>query len=112
MRYRILFTETASRDLEEAVDHIDHILFNPEAADHLIACLEEEIRRISDFPERHPLTADPYLRDSGVRFAAVKNYLAFYTVDHDAGTVSIIRFLYGKRDWTQLLKTRKSGSSK
>lgn len=35
----------------------------------------------------------------------IENYLTFYTIDHESGTIYVIRFLYGKRDWMKILRT-------
>ena len=40
----------------------------------------------------------------GIRFTLVKNYIAFYVVSEENHTIYIVRFLYGKRDWINILK--------
>ena len=105
MSFRIHFTRTAAADLEETVDYIDHALFNPDASEHLLEQLEKELLNLAEFPESHARTEDPFLAEQGIRFVTVKNYLLFYTIDAENQAVYIIRFLYGKRDWINVLKT-------
>ena len=53
-------------------------------------------------PERQPIVKDDYLSKFGIRILPVKNYLAFYDIKENK--VTIIRFLYSKRDWQKFLK--------
>ena len=43
MKYSIHITRAADADLNRAVDYIDHILLNPQAADELLSETEETI---------------------------------------------------------------------
>ena len=104
MSYSIHITRTAEQDLNSAADHIEFILHNPTAADELLDEAGKMISGLSTFPERYALADDPFLRGMGIRFIAIRNYLAFYTVSHDEKKVWVIRFLYGKRDWQNILK--------
>ena len=105
MIYEVRYAEAAVRDLTEATDYIDHVLLNPDAADHLLDTLDRETQHLSDFPYAHAIIDDPYLKAQGIRFISIGNYLAFYIVDEYKHIVYIIRFHYGKRDWISVLKT-------
>ena len=35
--------------------------------------------------------------------AMIKNYLLFYVVDENSKTVTVIRFLHGRRNWKSIL---------
>jgi hypothetical protein len=37
-------------------------------------------------------------------FYTIKNYLIFFTVNEGEKIVNVIRFLYGRRDWKNILK--------
>ena len=104
MSYTVHFTENAARDLDEAADYIDHVLYNPSAADHLLKTLEEQIAHLADYPQGHSVVDDPFLKAQGIRFVVVNHYMAFYVIDNERKIVHIIRFLYGKRDWIKVLK--------
>ena len=104
MKYEIIITATAETDLNSAVDYIEHVLLNPQAADDLLDEAEAKIADLALFPEKNPLISDPVLKAWGIRFAAVKNYLIFHTISHPEQRVQIIRFLYRKRDWTSILR--------
>lgn len=104
MNYSINVTRAAEKDLNSAVDYIDTILMNPQAADDLLKEAEEKIKELAVFPKKYQLVDDPVLKSWEVRSMIIKNYLAFYTVDDMAHTVNIIRFLYGKRNWSVILR--------
>lgn len=104
MNYALHITLTAERDISHAADYIEFTLKNPQAADHLLDSAEEQIRSLSQFPQKHPLVEDKILASWGVRFIQVHNYLAFYVISEEANQVTVIRFLYAKRDWVSILK--------
>lgn len=104
MSYSIHVTQTAQRDVVKAVSYIDTVLKNPIAADALLDELENKIRELSSFPEKYALVKDPLLASRGIRFLAIKNYLAFYLVDQQTESIHVVRFLYGKSNWISVLQ--------
>lgn len=105
MSFQIHITKTAERDLINASDYIEFVLYNPSAADNLLDEAESKINALSEFPERSRLVEDPVLKEWGIRFILIKNYMAFYKIDEEAGIVYIVRFLYQQRDWTTILQS-------
>ena len=104
MIYSIQITNAAEKDIRSAIDYIDNILLNPSAADDLLSEIEEKINELAVFPKKHQIVDDPVLKTWGIRFLVINNYLAFYTVDDESTNVNIIRFLYGKRNWSVILR--------
>ena len=78
--------------MNQAVDYIEFVLKNPQAADHLLDTAEKQINALSLFPKKHPLAEDRILASWGVRFTQVNNYLAFYIVSDEDQRVTVIRF--------------------
>ena len=105
MSYRLHITKSAERDMDDAADYIEFSLMNPIAADHLFDLIEEKLSPLSSNPKMYPVVDEPVFRVWGIRFVVVNNYLAFYTIDESEKIVHIVRFLYGKRNWTHILKT-------
>ena len=103
MKYSIFVTGKAKQDLIEAADYIEYTLLNPKAADDLIDRFEKEINNLAFMPEKHQLANDPVLAAWGIRMIALNNYIVFYTVDKESKSISVIRFLYGKRNWISVL---------
>ena len=103
MKYSIFVTGKAKQDLIEAADYIEYTLLNPKAADDLIDRFEKEINNLAFMPEKHQLVNDPVLAAWGIRMIALNNYIVFYTVDKESKSISVIRFLYVKRNWISVL---------
>ena len=104
MSYIIHITQTAERDIMRAADHIEFILKNPSAADHLLDVATEQIKSLSDMPQKFQLVDDPVLASWGIRFVIVNNYLAFYTIDEKKQMVIVVRFLLQKSNWNTILR--------
>ena len=104
MTCEIHMTATAETDLNKAVDYIDHILFNPQAADDLLEEAERQFHALSAFPEKYALAEDPVLNAWGIRLTLVKNYIAFYTVSEEEKRIYIVRFLHSRQNWASILK--------
>ena len=102
--YQVQITKRAERDLQEALYYIREILHNPSAALHLLDETDQQLHSLSDFPDRNPLVRDTFLAANGIRIQSVENYIAVYMIHEQSKTVTILRFLYGKRDWMSLLK--------
>ena len=103
MNYDIHITHTAEADLNSAVDYIDHILLNPQAAEDLLLEAEEKILDLAAFPEKYSLVTDPVLNTWGSRLVTVKNYLIFYVISEEDKRVYIVRFLHSKQNWNAIL---------
>ena len=80
VNYQIVVTQPARQDLQSALSYLTQELKNPQAA------------------------RDEALRREGIRFFPIKHYLLFYTVRRETNTVVIQRFLYGRRNWADLLR--------
>jgi hypothetical protein len=95
------------------------------AARNLKNEVKEKLIYISKNPTHRPLVYDKYLANLGYRLISVKNYLIFYIIepqpsrkssvepevrgsplDDDNIHIKIIRFLYCKRDWINILKEK------
>ena len=103
MSYQIHITRKAERDIIEAVDYIEFTLLNPQASDHLIDEVDEEIHKLADMPRKFKIVDDSILASWGIRMIVISSYLAFCIIDENSKTVHIIRFLYQKRNWISLL---------
>ena len=103
MRYNIHITKIADADLNSAIDYIDNILLNPQAADNLLNETEKKLMDLATFPEKYALVTDPVLNTWGIHLTTVKNYLVFYTISEEEKCVYIIRFLHSKQNWNAIL---------
>ncbi len=104
MNYNIHITRAAENDMNEAADYIELVLMNPTAANDLLDEASRKINALKLFHEKHQLTGDPFLDAWGIRFTVINNYLAFYIVSAEDSVVYIVRFLYQRRDWANILR--------
>ncbi len=102
--YKIKFTSLAEKDLNSSFDYINEVLKNPQAAENLVIETELTLSKIVNTPYACALVSDSYLKNLGIRFLPILNYVIFYKIDEELKEIIVIRFLYGKREWANLLK--------
>ena len=103
--YKVIVSVPAENDLRNAVSYISDTLKNETAADALVEEAGKILDSLAEMPQRYAVVKDGYLAGQGIRMVQIKNYLAFYVVRDDSGTVTVLRFLYARRDWMNILKT-------
>jgi len=103
MIYSLYITDIAEEDILAAVQYIANVLKNPAAADNLLDEIERHEKILEETPGIYPFVRDEYMAERGLKYAIIKNFLLFYTVDEANKTVTVIRFLYGRRDWKTIL---------
>jgi plasmid stabilization system protein ParE len=91
-------------DLDSSHKYIKERLEAPRAADNLIENAMKIMDYIGETPYTRSLVQDTYLASLGIRSIKVKNYVLFYNVEEDKNRVNVIRFLYNKRDWKNILR--------
>ena len=103
--FNVRFTPQAVADLEEIKRYISDDLFNPQAAADLVALAFDKIRTLVSMPQTGAQlrTNIPMLKV--YRFIQCKNYLVFYRIEEKH--VSVIRVLYARRDYLELLEPGK-----
>ncbi|MHC6204293.1 type II toxin-antitoxin system RelE/ParE family toxin [Breznakiellaceae bacterium SP9] len=103
--YKLVFGETFKEDVKSSVNYIKQTLQAPIAAERLKNEIKKAYKTIRDTPFIYPIVPNEYLASLGFRFTMVKNYMMFYIVEEKQ--INIVRFLYGHRDWMNILKDRK-----
>jgi toxin ParE1/3/4 len=93
-KYNIEITEYAENDLNEIGYYIKYDLLEPEIA---LKTIEKISNKILE------LVKDERLSIQGIRKLLVNNYIIFYNISEKSKTVTIIRILYAKRNWLNLL---------
>ena len=104
-QYSYVLTETALNDLDETYEYIAVDLANPDAAGDFADELEETLTEICKTPRTGRPVTNPYLKRNDIRRFLVKNYIGYYLVDEDTGTIVVLRIVYGKRNQDKILKT-------
>lgn len=99
----IKFTPVANKDLTEIYRYISEELFSRNAAIDLLNRIETNIMRLKYFPHSGSYLSDEFLRNKGYRKIIINNYIVFYIVFEQAKEVIIMRVLYGKQKYEDLL---------
>lgn len=102
-KYTLHFTKVAINDLDEIYQYITEKLFAENAATDLLERIENNIRQLMEFPNSGSRLVDEYLQLKGYRRIIVGSYIIFYIVDEQLKQVIIMRILYGKRKYEDLL---------
>ena len=102
-KYSIDISKLAERDIWDAASYIQEVLFQPESAKRIYRSIKEQILSLSTMPNRYAVIAEEPYTSMGVRKVCAENYLIFYIVNEKTKTVSIIRVLYNRREWHNLI---------
>ncbi len=101
--YNVAISEIAETDLREMVQYIAFERMELFNARHLLSGIQEAILELEKIPYRYALVRDERLASQGIRMLPVDNHIVFYIVAEMNKSVTIVRILYGKREWRQLL---------
>jgi len=104
MAFSVKYSKQAEDDFDEIICYISDELSNPPAAENFYGAVSEKLVLLRDNPYIYPLHHDETLQAVGYRFAAIGNYLLFYTVDKKSSTVNIVRIVYGRRELSAALE--------
>lgn len=102
--YDVIVYASAQEDIREAVRYLADTLLERDTAHDLLLRFRKELLSLSAMPERFPLVPDQYLASYGFRTASVGNHLIFFTVRKKARKVDVVRVLYARRNWAELIK--------
>ena len=103
-QYDVIVYDSAREDIREVARYLSKTLLEPDTARDLLLRFQKEILSLANMPERFPLVFDPYLASLGFRVTSTGNYLIFFTVRKKAHKVDVVRVMYGKRNWAELIK--------
>jgi len=103
MAYKLIVSADAHRDIDDITRYIAHEICNLPAAISFLDDVEKSYRFIVENPYMYGLCADKRLQKEGYRKVPIKNYLVIYRVDEEKKRVSVVRVIYGRRDYAKLL---------
>ncbi|MDO9535742.1 MAG: type II toxin-antitoxin system RelE/ParE family toxin [Bacillota bacterium] len=102
-RYEVFMTEPAVDDLQEITRYISKELKEPAIAQKLVAKIKDAVMGLAEVSSRHALMFDERLAAQGIRKLPLENYIVFYVISEKNMAVTVVRILYGRRDWEHLL---------
>lgn len=101
MKYKLHYSRQSKHDLEEVWNQIAIEYQNISSAAALVESIENDIDRLTDFPQLGPVLSSIADVESDYRFLLTGKYLTFYRV---TGTdIYIDRIIYGRRDYLRIL---------
>ena len=102
-RYLLKITSVARDDLDKIYNYITKDLYNVTAAENLLNKIENSFMRLKDFPFSCNFVDDQILKEKGYRKLIVDNYIGFYIVDEVKEEVVIMRVLYGRQKYQDII---------
>lgn len=102
-KYDIEITKPAESDLLAIGRYISNELLEPDSAVEVVDKIANEIFKLEDMPLRYSIVADDKLASQGIRKFIIDNYIIFYIVNKKNKLVTIIRILYKRRNWVNIL---------
>lgn len=99
--YKIVFSPAAVDDLLKTKKYITEELGSEQSAINTVAKITEKIGQLSEISFSGPSLSSIINIETSYRFLVCGNYTAFYRVE--GNEVRIIRVLYGRRNFMQIL---------
>ena len=97
----IEYSKEAKQDLIDIKKHIKYNLQEPNIAKKLITKIKTEVDKLIENPEIYSIIDNDFIKNLQIRKIIVYNYIVFYRINNK--TIQIVRILYGKRNWINLL---------
>jgi len=102
-KYRLKIVPKAEEDLNDIFYYIALELNNKSAAEKLINQFSNKVLRLQDFPFSCSVVEDPFLKDKGYRKLIIDNYIVFYIVNEAEQQVVVMRVLYSRKKYEDLI---------
>ncbi|MGE5474881.1 MAG: type II toxin-antitoxin system RelE/ParE family toxin [Ignavibacteriales bacterium] len=102
-KYNIQITEPAENDLHQIRNYISEELLESAVANRIINKIGEAIFTLEEMPVRNAIVSDKRLAAQGIRKILIENYIVFYIVSEENKMVTVLRILYCRRNWVDLL---------
>lgn len=97
MRYDIEYSRIALSDLDDLKNYISDNLKNPVAAKNTTKAILDKIEQIALFPNSGTILAAA----PNFKYTVSRNYIIVYRISEQK--VHIVRVIYAKRDWRNIL---------
>ncbi len=101
--FDLVITRLADSDLAEIVDYISGELSNPAAALDFLDEVESQYDYLRSNPRIFSVCTDSRLAEKEYRKVIVGNYLLLFRIDEETETVYVLRVVYHRQDYINLL---------
>lgn len=103
-KYKIEYSKESKKDLIEIKKYIKNDLQEPETAQKLIDKIRKQINELKDNPEIYAIIDEDIIKKLEIRKLIIDNYIVFYRIKNRS--VQIVRIMYGRRDWANLVSSQ------
>ena len=100
---KIVFTESAIKDLDSIIDYIVNTLDNPNYANKLLGKISGALDIVAEFPESCPLIENDLMVRKDIRKSIIESYILFYIYDKTNRIVFVLRIVYSKRELSSIV---------
>ena len=104
MKYKIVLTKQSYTDLRGIYEYIAFTLLEPETAARQLDRIEKGILSLDEMSERFRVFEKEPWYSRGLRQMPVDNFIVFYIPKAEDEIVTVIRVMYGGRDFDKQLK--------
>ena len=101
--YGLIFSRLFDDDIDSIYQYIKENLEAPMAAENLMKEVKQKLEYLKEKPMVRPIIKDELIAALNLRAIKVKNYVVYYSVNEKRQTIRLVRFLYNKRDWINIL---------
>ena len=101
--YTLLPSKLFDSDIDSVYQYIKENLEAPMAAENLMKELKSKLNYLKENPFARSFVQDEFLANIGFRLIKVKNFVIYYIIDEEKKVINLIRFLYNRRDWKNIL---------
>lgn len=101
--YNIEFSNEARKDLIDIFRYIKINLQETNIAEKLLKKIKKSIYGLSKSPYIYAIIDNEYTKILQLRKITVNNYIIFFKIIDKENKVLIVRILYGRRNWLNLL---------
>lgn len=106
MKWKVLMTDTAKRDLREIALFLNDLSGDAEIAAAFVMELQQQCASLETVPDRGAVPKDYVLKALGYRYLVYNHYLIFYQMDSSERSVSIHAFFNEKADYFRYMRKR------
>jgi plasmid stabilization system protein ParE len=103
--YGLIFSKLFDDDIDSTYQYIKENLEAPMAAENLLKEVKQKLEYLKENPTIRPvIKKDELIEALNLRAIKVKNYVIYYSVNEEKQKIRLVRFLYNKRDWINILR--------
>lgn len=103
IKYNVQFSDEAKNDFVDIIKYIKFNFKENDIAIKLSSKIRENIKLISINPKIYSIIDDEFIKKLELRKARVDNYLIFYRIIEIEKTIQIVRIMYARRNWNNIL---------